>query len=178
MTYAQPMQIDALDRDALDLEPASRSYRLREAYWKGTYRPSLVRKRVAGCGEDTLTGHAADFAALLEVSEPLIQSDELIVGCRLATPEGPEGIDLGYYNRHYPPGHETILRKGLPGIRDEARARLRTETDPDKRDFLRAVEVAYGAACAYVRKYALRADEMAAVDSHTEIPPPRSLWLW
>jgi pyruvate-formate lyase len=168
MTYAQPMQVDALDWSALDLDPASRIHRLREAYWNGTYRPALVRKRVAGCGQDTLTGYARDFAALLEASDPFIQPDELIVGCRLAIPEDPEGIHLGYYNRHYPPGHETILRKGLPGIRDEARARLRTETDPDKQDFLRAVEVAYDAACTYVRKYAEAAEKMAAVETDPE----------
>jgi len=133
-------------------------------YWSKAYLQALQRKPIVGCGEDTLTGHAKDFAALLEASDPLIQPDELIVGCCLAVPEDPDSLDLGYYDRHYPPGHATILRLGLPGIRDHAHTRLETETDPAKRDFLRAVEISYDAACKYVERFASYASEMASAE--------------
>jgi pyruvate-formate lyase len=164
----------------LELDPASRSFRLREMYWNKTHNKALIRKQVVGSGENTLTGHAEDFAALLEASDPFIQPDELIVGCCLAIPQNggsvarrnqrkmnqiaseQNSIDLGYYNSHYPPGYETILRMGLAGIRDHARERLLAETDAEKRDFLRAVEISYDAACRYVERHAEYADEMAA----------------
>jgi len=148
----------------LALQPDSRSARLREMYWNKTYLQALISKPVVGCGEGTLTGHAKDFAALLEASDPFIQPHELIVGCCLAVPEDKEGIDLGYYDRHYPPGHVTTLRLGLAGIRDHARDQLQVETDPEKRDFLRAVEISYDAACKYVERYGLCASEMAMAD--------------
>ena len=112
-------------------------------------------------------GHAEDFAALLEASDPFIQPDELLVGSCLAVPEDGDSIDLGYYNSHYPPGYATLLRKGLSGIRDEARDRLRTEADAGKREFLRAVEISYRAACGYIEKYVELACEMAALEAHT-----------
>ena len=166
----------------LELLSASRGFRLREMYWNKTHEKALIRKPLVGSGENTLTGHAKDFAILLEASDPLIQPDELIVGCSLVIPQGgtarkhynrsqrernqivseQNNIDLGHYNSHYPPGHETILRMGLTGIRDHARERLLTETDLEKRDFLHAVEVSYVAACQYVEKYAKLADEMTA----------------
>ena len=175
----------------LELDPASRSFRLREIYWDKTHDKALVRKQIVGSGENTLTGHAKDFAILLEASDPFIQPDELIVGCSLAIPQGGDSaaarrrrkrsqremnqiiseqnnIDIGYYNSHYPPGHETILRMGLPGIRDNARERLQNETDPEKQDFLRAVEISYDTACRYVEKHAEYADELAASE-----PDPR-----
>lgn len=152
----------------LELDPASRSFRLREMYWNKTHNKALVRKQIVGSGENTLTGHAKDFAALLEASDPFIQPDELIVGCSLTIPQDSKSIGLGYYNSHYPPGHETILRMGLAGIRDHARERLLTETDPDKQDFLRAVEISYDAACQYVEKYAEYAHGMAVSE-----PDPR-----
>ena len=73
-------------------------------------------------------------------------------------------IDLGKYDPHFPPGYPTLLRLGLPGIRDQARFRLEVETDPDKREFLHAVEIAYDAACAYVARYAALAADMAAAE--------------
>ena len=153
----------------LALQPGSRIARLREMYWNKTHLQALVSKPVVGCGEDTLTGHAKDFAALLEASDPFIQPNELTVGCRLAIPQdsidGLSGIDTGYYNRHYPPGHATILRMGLTGIRDHAGARLQTETDPEKRDFLRAVKISYDVACKYAEKYATCASDMATAET-------------
>jgi formate C-acetyltransferase len=150
------------------LAPHGRVRRLREMYWRGTYRQAVVYRQIAGCGEDTLTGHAADFATLLAASDPFIQPGELIVGTRLAVPasegtgeEDRWSIDLGYYNPHYPPGYATLLRLGLPGLRDHARARLETEVDPHRREFLRAVEVAYDAACDYVVRYATHAAQLA-----------------
>ena len=158
------------DGDLIDLELSapSRSFRLRELYWNKTHNKGLVRKQIVGTGENTLVGHAKDFAILLEASDPFIQPDELIVGCLMAIPEDRKSIDPGYYNSHYPPGHETILRMGLAGIRDSAREKLQSETEPSKRGFLRSVEISYDAACKYVEKYAQYADEMAASE-----PDPR-----
>jgi pyruvate-formate lyase len=150
---------------AMELAPDSRSTRLREGYWDKTHVRALVRKEVIGCGEDSLVGYARDFATLLEASDPFIQADELIVGSHLAIPEAKDSVRLGYYNRHYPPGHATILRMGLPGIREHARARLQEEADPEKREFLQAVEIAYDAACKYVTRYAAYASEMAASEA-------------
>jgi pyruvate-formate lyase len=147
-----------------EFQPESRSERLRRQYWDKAYLQTLRLKPVVGCGEDTLVGHASDFAALLAASDPIIQPDELIVGCGLVVPEDRESIDLGYYDRHYPPGHATILRLGLSGIRYQARERLLTEADPDKRDFLHAVEISYSAACEYVARFASHASEMAATE--------------
>lgn len=152
----------------LDLEPESRSFRLREMYWNKTHNKALIKKQIAGSGENTLIGHAVDFAALLEASEPFIQPDELIAGCSLPIPQDAKSINLGFYDRHYPPGHETILRMGLAGIRDHARKRLLNETEPDKRSFLQAVEISYDAACKYVEKYARLADEMAVSEPDTQ----------
>ena len=149
----------------LELSPTTRTFRLREMYWEKTHNGSLVRKEISGSGDDSLTGHAKDFAILLEASDPFIQPDELIVGSALAIPHGGKGVNLGYYNTHYPPGHETILRMGLAGIRDEAQERLSTETDPEKLDFLQAVAISYDAACQYVEKHAAYASELAAEES-------------
>ena len=98
---------------ALDLASGSRSFRLREMYWSRTHEAALVEKRIAGSCEDTLLGHAKDFAALLEASDPFIQSDELIVGSCLAAPQDENELDLGFYDPHFPPGHRNILRMGL-----------------------------------------------------------------
>jgi len=149
----------------LELEPKSRIFRLREMYWSKTHNKARVRKEMTGSGDNTLTSHAKDFQILLEASDPFIQPDELIVGSSLAFPQDRDSINLGYYNSHYPPGHETILRMGLPGIRDHAREKLETETDPGKRDFLRAVEISYDAACRYVEKCAQHADKIAASET-------------
>jgi len=163
--HADAMLLEKGDLIRLEIEPASRIFRLREMYWEKTHVKARVRKRIDGCGADTLTGHAEDFAALLAASDPLVQKDELIVGCSLVVPEDKDSLNLGYYNSHYPPGHATILRKGLTGIRDEARDRLRTEMAAEKRDFLRAVEISYRAACEYIERHARYADEIAGLEA-------------
>ncbi|MBD3182187.1 hypothetical protein GF312_07840 [Candidatus Poribacteria bacterium] len=145
----------------LDIDPNGRSYKLREMYWTKNHNKGLARKKVEGSGEKSLVGHAKDFAILLEASDPLVLDDELIVGCAMALPEDRNSIDLGYYNSHYPPGHETILKMGLPGMRDYARKKLETETDPGKRDFLLSVEISYDAACKYVEKFSQYARDLA-----------------
>ncbi|MFN2232501.1 MAG: pyruvate formate lyase family protein, partial [Anaerolineae bacterium] len=145
-----------------DLAPGGRVDRLREMYWRGTYRDAVVRKEIAGSGETDLVGHASDFAAVLRASDPFIQPGELIVGTRLALPRDREQLDLGYYNSHYPPGYPTLMRLGLSGVRDAARTRIESEADPAKLEFLRAVEIAYDAACAYVSRYAEHARALAA----------------
>ncbi|MDP6454654.1 MAG: pyruvate formate lyase family protein [SAR202 cluster bacterium] len=151
--------------DVLELVTDSRIDHLRDMHWQKTHEAAVVQKPVTGSNEDTLTGHARDFAALLEASDPFIQPDELIVGTSLATPEDGDQIDLGEYDPHYPPGHAMLLARGLPGMRDAANARLQAETDPDSRDFLRAVEISYAAACRYVEKCARHAEDMASVES-------------
>jgi len=145
-----------------ELVPGSRTDLLREMYWAKTHERARVRVPIQGCGEETLVGHARDFASLLASSKPLIQEHERIVGSSLAVPEDPEALNLGQYDPHYPPGFVTLLRLGFAGIRDQAHAQLDGETDPDRRDFLRAVEISYDAACAYVIKYVVLAREMAA----------------
>ena len=151
--------------DALELASGSRSCRLREMVWSRTHEAALAKKRITGSCQDTLLGHARDFAALLEASEPFIQNDELIVGSCLAVPEDEDALDLGFYDPHFSPGHRNILRMGLADTRDNARMKLGLETDPDKRKFLEAVTIAYDAACGYVAKYALCAAEMATLES-------------
>ena len=148
--------------DALELAPGSRSFRLREMCWSGTHEAAVHRRRIVGCGEDTLVGHAKDFAVLLEASELFIQDDEWIVGGCLATPEEGSEFDLGQYDPHFPPNYGILLSVGLAGIRDNAQERAAGETDPDRRDFLEAAAIAYDAACGYVAKYARCAAEMAA----------------
>lgn len=149
----------------LDISPDERAFRLRQMYWDGTHEEAVVVKRIAGCGEDTLAGHARDFATLLEASDPYIQRDELIVGCCLSVPEDRGAIDLGFYDPHYPPGHAVLLEKGLPGIRDEALSRAQSESDARRGDFLQAVAISYDAACAYVEKYADYAGELADAEA-------------
>ena len=162
---------DAQDTLRLDIHPTSRSYRLREMYWNKTHLEAVIRKSVVGCGECTLVGHARDFAALLEASEPFIQPDELIVGCCLAIPEDRNSMDLGEYDPHYPPGYLTLLSKGLAGIRDEAADRLQRESDPRKREFLGAVSISYDAACKYTTRFARYSDEMAASETDPHRKP-------
>ena len=160
--------IEIENLDTLELAPESRSFRLREMCWRGTHEAAQHTRRIVGCGEDTLVGHARDFAAVLEASEPFIQDDELIVGGCLVTPGEGSDLALGHYDPHFPPNYEKLLRLGLPGIRDEAQARgvngtqgSRSGTDSDRRAFLEAVAISYEAACRYVERYAHLADEMS-----------------
>jgi formate C-acetyltransferase len=156
---------DLESADALELVPGSRSDRLREMCWRGTHEAARHSGRIEGCGEDTLVGHARDFAALLEASEPFIQDDEWIVGGGLVTPAEGSRFDLGIYDPHFPPNHARLLSMGLAGIRDHARERAAQESDPARREFLEAVGIAYDAACRYVQKHARRAAGMAARES-------------
>jgi pyruvate-formate lyase len=148
--------------ETLALVPESRSHRLREMCWNETHKAAQHTRRIDGCGEDTLVGHARDFVTLLDSSQPFIQDDELIVGGCMATPTEGSQFDLGIYDPHYPPNHARLLRVGLPGIRDHAQERAAQETDPERREFLDAVAIAYDAACRYVSRHARRASEMAA----------------
>lgn len=167
MTSTQKVAPRGLDSRHLDFElnPASRSFRLREMSWDKTHEAAAVRRPITGSGDASLTGHARDFATLLEASEPFIQPDELIVGACLATPEDAGALDLGEYDPHYPPGHAMLMARGLAGIRDRAHQKLETETDAARRDFLRAVEVSYEAACGYVARFAAHASDLAAKES-------------
>ncbi|MBC7236782.1 MAG: hypothetical protein H5T69_13160 [Chloroflexi bacterium] len=157
-------EIAVKTKEIWELEPGSRTWRLREGYWQGTHYKAARRVAVQDPGGEGLVACARRFAALLAASEPFIQPDELIVGSCLALPE-QERFDLGYYDSHYPPGYALLLPRGLASIRDEARERLKGETDPERREFLRAVEISYAAACEYVARYAARAQELAAVEA-------------
>jgi len=150
--------------ETLELAPESRSYRLREKSWQETHKAAQQIRRIDGCGEDTLVGHARDFAALLETSEPFMQDDELIIGGCMATPAEGSQFNLGIYDPHYPPNYARLLRVGLAGIRDHAQSRSAQETDLERREFLDAVAIAYAAACRYVSKHARLASEMAACE--------------
>ena len=150
------------DPAARDLALDSRSHRLREAYWEKSHLSAAHTAQPPRSDLDGMVGYARNFAALLDLSEPFIEPDELIVGGCLATPQDGSDLDLGFYNAHFSPGHRRILETGLPGMRDAARARLQTEADLDKRDFLESVAISYDAACRYVRNYARLADELAA----------------
>jgi pyruvate-formate lyase len=152
--------------ETLELATDGRSYRLWEMLWRGTHEAARHQKQIAGCGEDTLVGHARDFATLLDASEPFIQDEELIVGGCLATLEAGSQLVLGHYDPHFPPDYEMLLRVGLSCIRDEARERAAQEADPERRDFLAGVAIAYAAACEYVAKYAHLAAEMATRETN------------
>ena len=146
----------------LEIDPTSRSHRLRQMYWEKTHQSSVITKPVAGSREDTLVGHAKDFATLLAASDPFIQDDELIVGSLLASPANPGLINLGEYDPHYPPGYKMLVSRGFQGMRDEAQKKLRATTDPDSRDFLEAVAISFEAACQYAAKFARYAEYLAA----------------
>ncbi len=137
-----------------EAQPQGRIKTLREMYWAKTHNALVKPARLTGCGEPTQVGRAKDFAALLDASEPAIQSHELIVGVALASRGKDSTINVGEFNGHYTPGHATLQRLGLTGIRDRAREKLRTEADPKKRDYLDAVAMAYEAAIRYARRYA------------------------
>lgn len=126
---------------------------LRERYWARTHEALVAWRVLDGCGDPSLVGRARDFATLLAASPPQIQDGELLAGVSLARPADGSSLDLGYYNRHYPPGHHNLLRHGLAGIRDRAREKLRGETDAARRDFLEATAVAYDAACRFADGY-------------------------
>lgn len=68
---------------AWDLDPAGRSYALREAFWRREPERYLIQERLEGCGEETLVGHARDFAAWLDASPPSIQPLDLLAGVAL-----------------------------------------------------------------------------------------------
>jgi len=94
----EPNLLASDDLIQLELDSASRSVRLREMYWSKTHNKALVRKQIVGSGDNTLTGHARDFAALLEASDPFIQPDELTVAALwlsrrmgVAAPAGTRG---------------------------------------------------------------------------------------
>lgn len=145
----------------LDLDPSSRSYRLREMYWAGTHKQAVVRKLLAEETEDTLMARARNFVTFLEANAPVIQPHELIVGALTVASEKGR-IRAGDYDPHYPPGHARLLRRGLPSIRDEATERARRQTDPAKREFLEAVALSYDAAVRFIDRYARLAADMAA----------------
>jgi pyruvate-formate lyase len=155
-----------LDGIQLNLDSSSRISKLRELYWNKSHNTGLVRKNIEGSGDNSLIGHALDFSAILEASDVFLLPDDLIVGCHLALPKERGSLNLGHYDSHYPPGHETILNMGLTGIRDYARKRLETEIDNEKKEFLRAVEISYDSACKYAQKYADYISEMSLLETN------------
>jgi len=145
----------------LELNPESRSYRLREMFWQEAHRPYVESRKLAGCGEATLVGRAKDFATWLEASPPAIQPVDRLAGILPVWPAEGSSLDFGHYDGHYPPGHANLIRLGWTGIRDRAREKLAAETDPTKRDFLEAVALAYEAAIRFAEKHAAHAEALA-----------------
>lgn len=147
---------------SLDLDPSSRSHRLREMYWREEQDRFRQTRVVAGSGDTSLVGKARDFEALLDATPAAIQDVDLLAGIHLVVPAEGSGIDLGEYDGHYTPGHANILRLGLTGIRDRAIEKLATETDPQKRDFLQAAAMAYEAARRFAARHAEHARQLAS----------------
>ena len=136
------------------LPPESRSFRLREEYWKGTPGQFATRVSATGSGEPGFIGSGKDFAIRLDASPPAVQPYDMLAGVTLAHPSDGETFRFGEYDSHYPPGHVKILRMGFAGIRDRAKEKLEEETDIQKRDFLEAVAISYNAACRYAKRNA------------------------
>ncbi len=145
----------------LDLDLNSRSFELREMYWRGEYKKYLVSKVLTGSGEPTLVGKSKDFATLLEETPPAIQPLDRIAGIMTVGPAEGSSLELGHYDGHYTPGHANLIRMGYTGIRDRAREKLAAESDPSKIDFLEATVIAYDAACQFTEKHAQHARELA-----------------
>ena len=145
----------------LDLDPASRSYALREMYWRGEQNNYRLRKLLVGSGAATLVGKAKDFATVLEATPAAIQPLDRLAGITIVEPAAGSTIDLGNYDGHYTPGHANLIRLGYTGIRDRAREKLARETDPAKRDFLEATVISYEAAIRFAAKHARCAYDMA-----------------
>lgn len=135
--------------DEPSLSPRVRA--LREMYWAGTHKAWVEPRTVEGCGDGSLTGRARDFAALLDATPVGIQEHELLAGVCPVWVGAGGSADPGYYNPHYPPGHHNLLRLGFAGIRERAE-RLKSESNPAKRDFLNAIALAYGAACRFAER--------------------------
>ena len=148
--------------DKLELDPNSRSFRLREMYWKGEHETYALSEHLVGSGEPTLVGRARDFAILLEATPPAIQPEDLIAGMAAVRPTEESSIDLGFYDSHFTPGHPNLIRMGFTGILDRATEKLASETAPDRRDFLEATVISYEAARRFAEKHALQARELAA----------------
>jgi len=144
------------------LDPESRSFRLREEYWKNTPRQYETSVSLEPSSTPGLIGFGENFAARLDASPPAIQPYDMLAGVILAHLPGDRGsFPLGEYDPHYPPGHIKLLRHGFAGIRDRAREKLEEETDPQKREFLESVAISYDAACRYAKRNADHARELA-----------------
>ena len=144
----------------LELDPQSRSYRLREMYWNGEHAQYSASRVLTGLGEDTLVGKANNFVLVLDESKPVIQPVDMIAGMLPVIPAQGSSIDLGHYDGHYTPGHANLIRMGYTGIRDRACEMLTDETDPSKRDFLEATVISYEAASRFVEKHARVAETL------------------
>ena len=145
----------------LELDPNSRSYDLREMYWRGEHHQTIVSKALAGSGESTLVGKAKDFATILAETPAVIQPLDLLAGVSIVDLTQGSSIDLGHYDGHYTPGHANLIRLGYTGLRDRAREKLAGESDPAKRDFLEATVITYDAACRFAEKHAGQARNLA-----------------
>ncbi len=152
----------------LELEPKCRSYKLRERYWNGEHNQYLVSKVLVGSGEPTLVGKAKDFATVLDETPPVIQPMDLIAGVVAVRPAEGSSINLGHYDGHYTPGHANLIRLGYTGIRNRAKEKLISESEPSKQDFLEATVLSYDAACAFAEKHALYAEALAREASDSE----------
>ena len=141
--------------------PESRSFRLREEYWKNTPGQFVTSVSLQPSSRSRLVGFGENFAARLDASPPAVQPYDMLAGVALAhVPGDRNSFPLGEYDPHYPPGHHNLLRYGFAGIRNRAREKLAEETDPQKRDFLEAAAISYDAACHYAQRNADHAREL------------------
>jgi len=104
----------------------------------------------------------ADFDRLDRPPKP---SNDLTLNCfpAYARPdEIKDGHCEGCSQGHYVPNYPKVIRLGFGGIRAQAEARLSTETDPARNDFLRAVYVTFEGAGILARRYADLAESMTS----------------
>jgi len=85
----------------LDIDPESRSFRLRRMYWNAEQNAHLQSAVLTGSGEKSLVGRAKDFAIVLDATQPVIQPLDMIAGVALVSAAEGSSVDLGYYDGHY-----------------------------------------------------------------------------
>ena len=94
----------------LELDPHSRSHRLREMFWRGEQDCHRESDVITGSDASGLVGKARDFEILLQATPAAMQPVDLLVGVSLVVPAEGSSIDRGEYDGHYTPGNANILQ--------------------------------------------------------------------
>lgn len=137
---------------------------------KGCAMKLMLERMPIFIGEDelivggrTVVGRpGADFDRLERPPRP---SSDIALNCFpvYARPEEiKDGHCEGCSQGHYVPNYPKVMRLGFGGIRARAEARLATETDSTKQDFLRAVSVTFEGAGILALRYADLAESMTS----------------